>query len=240
LQSRTIPFNIDGKTVDVECIVTEHGDTLVSVIDYVAPFTGCDSKDASSKFSSLYNAIPMLRPAEHELRHYSKVRICCIMGVLVSNILVLQAALEFMCYVYCRKLFTTLEGLKTFTNSTRSGKLDKKAYPGQDKLVVDEAIALRRKMAIDEITTGLQQGEGGVANDDDTGDDGSGAQLHALQEEIDKLKAEKAAMQAENDKLKQRITHDARVIPTNLNIQFDMTSGNVQVTTSYPATGGGI
>ena len=145
-----------------------------------------------------------------------------------------------MSYIYNKKLYTTLEGLKAFSSATRVGKLAKKAYAGQEKHVVETTIDLRRKMAIDEITTGLQQGEGGVANDDDTGDDGSGAQLHALQEEINKLKAEKAAMQAENDKLKQRITHDARVIPTNLNIQFDMTSGNVQVTTSYPATGGGI
>jgi len=138
-----------------------------------------------------------------------------------------------MCYIYDRNLFTTLEGLKVFTNSTRSGKLAKKAYPGQNKLVVDEAIALRRKMAIDEITNGLQQGDGGDVNDDDTGDDGSGAQLHALQEQVRKL-------QAENNKLKQRIAYDASVIPTNLNIQVDMTSGNVQVTTLYPATGSGI
>jgi len=145
-----------------------------------------------------------------------------------------------MSYTENDKTFFTIEGVKAFTTLTNSGKLNVSAYADQEKHVVEAAIASRRKMAIDAITTGLQQGEGGVANDDDTGDDGSGAQLHALQEEIDKLKAEKAAMQAENDKLKQRITHDARVIPTNLNIQFDMTSGNVQVTTSYPATGGGI
>ena len=138
-----------------------------------------------------------------------------------------------MSYIYNKKLYTTFEGLKAFSSATRVGKLAKKAYAGQEKHVVKTTIDLRRKMAIDEITTGLQQGEGGVANDDDTGDDGSDAQLHALQEQVRKL-------QAENDKLKQRITHDARVIPTNLNIQFDMTSGNVQVTTSYPATGGGI
>jgi len=75
LESRTIPFNIDGKTVDVECIVTEHGDTLVSVNDYVTPFTGCAPKDASNKFAFMYNGIPLLRPPEHELRHYSKVSI---------------------------------------------------------------------------------------------------------------------------------------------------------------------
>jgi len=138
-----------------------------------------------------------------------------------------------MSYIYNKKLYTTLEGLKAFSSATRVGKLAKKAYAGQEKHVVETTIDLRRKMAIDEITTGLQQGEGGVANDDDTGDDGSDAQLHALQEQVRKL-------QAENDKLKQKITHAARVIPTNLNIQFDMTSGNVQVTTSYPATGGGI
>ena len=131
-----------------------------------------------------------------------------------------------MSYTENDKTFFTIEGVKTFTTLTNSGKLNVNTFAGQEKHVVEAAIASRRTMAIDAITTGLQQCEGG---DDDSGNDGSSAQLHALQKQVRKLQAEKAAMQTENDKLKQRIIHDVRMIPINLNIQ---------VTTSHSATGG--
>ena len=131
-----------------------------------------------------------------------------------------------MSYTENDKTFFTIEGVKAFTTLTNSGKLNVNTYVGQEKHVVEAAIASRRTMAIDAITTGLQQCEDG---DDDYGNDGSSAQLHALQKQVRKLQAEKAAMQTENDKLKQRIIHDVRMIPINLNIQ---------VTTSHSATGG--
>ena len=71
--SRSMPFTMDGKMVQLECITTEHGDMLVLALDYVAAFTGCAPKDASNKLSSLYNFIPQLRPPKQELRSFSKV-----------------------------------------------------------------------------------------------------------------------------------------------------------------------
>ena len=76
LKQHRMPFNIDGKTSYIEFITTEHGDTLCFGIEYVTAITGCARKDASNKLSSLYNAIPLLRPPTHDLRYYSKVIVC--------------------------------------------------------------------------------------------------------------------------------------------------------------------
>jgi len=96
-QQRSLPFNvqsvplhIDGKTVAIGCITTEYGDIVFAAIDYVMAFTGCAHKDASNKLSSLYSAIPLLRPPKHELRHYSKVYIYIFHYICLNRVLTLS------------------------------------------------------------------------------------------------------------------------------------------------------
>ena len=68
-----MPFNIDGKIINIKYIVTECGEILASGSDFAMALTGCDHKVATSKISTLYKSYPQLRPAKHELCYYSKV-----------------------------------------------------------------------------------------------------------------------------------------------------------------------
>jgi len=68
-----IPFNIDGRIDYINTLITEYGEKVFAVGDYVVSFNGGTYKDASNKFTRLYTAIPMLRPPNQDLCHYSKV-----------------------------------------------------------------------------------------------------------------------------------------------------------------------
>ena len=183
----TVPFTIDNETTIMKCITTEHGDCLVSGIDYVTGFVGCTPEDASKKLSYLYNSYPMLRPHKRELRHYSK------------------GTLKFMSYLHKKKIFMTLAGIKVFTKAIRAGKLAKNAYPDQDVQVVKKTINRRRQMAIDMMTTLMQSSVGTVDGEDDVIDDESSVHSHESDSRFIALQQENKRLLEENDDLRERL-----------------------------------
>jgi len=68
-----VPFNIDGKNIEMNCIDTFHCERLVTAAEYVKELTGCTHKSASIKINMLYKQFPDLRPASGRLHQYTQV-----------------------------------------------------------------------------------------------------------------------------------------------------------------------
>jgi len=89
----SIPFG--DEVIEPTCIVTHHGDIVISAGELTSSFTGCNIRSASIKISMLYKTHPQLRPAPRGLQQYSKV--CS--------------------YLYCVSLFELMTGCCSLSRS---------------------------------------------------------------------------------------------------------------------------
>jgi len=73
LEMLSIPFNIDGETHEIDCVVTKHGHPLINASQYAVSFTGCATKHATNKLEVVANRSSELQNCKRLLCEHDKV-----------------------------------------------------------------------------------------------------------------------------------------------------------------------
>jgi len=68
-----IPYSIDGKSHEIECVVTAHGHPLINASQYAAAFIGCKLKMSARKIAVIAARIPELDHMGRVLIQHDKV-----------------------------------------------------------------------------------------------------------------------------------------------------------------------
>ena len=74
LETLSMPLNIGGETNRIDCVVTRHGHLLINASQYAMAFTGCTSKDASTKIAVVAGRLPELQNDKKSIHEHDKVR----------------------------------------------------------------------------------------------------------------------------------------------------------------------
>ena len=73
LETLSMPFNIEGETHEIDCVVTKHGHPLINASQYAVAFTGCASRDASNKLAVVAGRFPELQNVKMSIDEHDKV-----------------------------------------------------------------------------------------------------------------------------------------------------------------------